>query len=173
MTNPSPVDLTSVARVDLLLAAALKTIAEVPYCWAATPSADGGANVRLVGPIPGVPGEEDWTIWLLTERSSRKAAEIQRAGLLTLGYQRHVDNACVALSGKASLIEDRSEIRSRWIERWRVFFSGGPDDPNAVFVRMNVDRIELCIGGVTAEPFGLRYSVIERGDDRGWRVVCD
>ncbi len=173
MTYASPADLTGMARVDLLLTAARNAIAEVPYCWAATPSGDGGVNVRLVGPIPGVPGEEDWTIWLLTGRSSRKAAEIQRAGLLTLGYQRHVDDAYVALSGRALLIEDRSEIRSRWIERWRVFFSGGADDPDAVFVRMNVDRIELCVRGVTAEPFGSRYSVIERGDDRGWRVVPD
>jgi hypothetical protein len=40
-------------------------------------------------------------------------------------------------------------------------------------VRMNVDRIELCVRGVTPEPFGSRYSVIERGDDRSWKVVSD
>jgi hypothetical protein len=51
--------------------------------------------------------------------------------------------------------------------------SGGPDDPDTIFVRMNVGRIELCVRGVTPEPFGLRPSVIERGDDRSWKVVSD
>jgi hypothetical protein len=76
------------------------------------PAADKGA-----GPIPRVPGEEDWTIWFVTRRSSRKAADIQRAGLLTLGYQYHPDRAYVALIGGAALIEDRSEIRRRWLEK--------------------------------------------------------
>jgi hypothetical protein len=38
---------------------------------------------------------------------------------------------------------------------------------------MNVGRIELCVRGVTPEPFGLRPSVIERSDDRSWKVVSD
>jgi hypothetical protein len=38
---------------------------------------------------------------------------------------------------------------------------------------MNVDRIELCVCGVTPEPFGSRYSVIERGDDRSSKIVSD
>src|SRR5260370_7298671 len=105
MTYASPADLTGMARVDLLLTAARNAIAEVPYCWAATPSGDGGVNVRLVGPIPGVPGEEDWTIWLLTGRSSRKAAEIQRAGLLPLGYHPHFNHASVPLTAIALLIQ--------------------------------------------------------------------
>jgi general stress protein 26 len=53
----------------------------------------------------------------VTRRSSRKAADIQRAGLLTLGYQYHPDRAYVALIGGAALIEDRSEIRRRWLEK--------------------------------------------------------
>jgi general stress protein 26 len=170
---PADITMTSMARVNRLLTAAGDTMAKVADCWAATPSEDGGVNVRVVGPIPGVPGEEDWTIWFATRRSSRKAADIRRSGLLTLGYQHHPDRAYVALIGGAALIEDRSEIRRRWLEKWRLFFPGGPDDPDTIFVRMNVDRIELCVRGVTPEPFGSRYSVIERGDDRSWNVVSD
>ena len=95
------VTMTGTGRVDRLLTAAKDTMARVADCWAATPSEDGGVNVRVVGPIPGVPGEEDWTIWFVTRRSSRKAADIQRAGLLTLGYQYHPDRAYVALIGGA------------------------------------------------------------------------
>ena len=61
---PADVTMTGTARADRLLTAAADTMAKVADCWAATPSEDGGINVRVVGPIPGVPGEEDWTIWL-------------------------------------------------------------------------------------------------------------
>src|SRR3981189_2876120 len=90
---PADVTMTGTARADRLLTAAADTMAKVADCGAAAPSENGGVNVRVVGPIPGVPGEEDWTIWFVTRRSSRKAADIQRAGLLTLGYQHHPDRA--------------------------------------------------------------------------------
>jgi general stress protein 26 len=173
---PADAMMTSIARVDRLLTAARDTMARVTYCWAATPSEDGGVNVRVVGPIPGVSGEEDLTIWFVTSDGSRKAADIRRAGRLTLGYQHHPDRGpddYVALVGRAALVEDRSEIRDRWLEKWRLFFPGGPDDPDVIFVRMNVDRIELCVRDVTPEPFGSRYSAIERGDDRSWKIVSD
>ena len=170
---PAESTMTSTVRVNQLLVAARDTMGKVADCWAATPSEDGGVNVRVVGPIPGVPGEEDWTIWFATWRNSRKAADIRRSGLLTLGYQLHPERAYVALIGGAVLIEDRREIRYRWLEKWRLYFPGGPDDPDTIFVRMNADRIELCVRGVTPEPFGSRPSVIARGDDRNWRIVSD
>ena len=170
---PGDVTMTSMARVDQLLAAAKDTMASVPYCWAATASEDGGINVRLVGPIPGVSGEEDWTIWFTTGRSSRKAAEIRRAGRLTLCYQRVPDSAYVALIGRAALVEDKVEIRRRWREEWRLYFSGGPDDPEVIFVKINVDRIELCVPGVTPDPFGSRHSVVGRDAERKWKIASD
>ena len=175
MIGTAPADVTpaSLTRVNRLLGAARDTMAKVADCWAATPSETGGVNVRVVGPIPGVPGEEDWTIWFATWRASRKAADIRRSGLLTLGYQYHPERAYVALIGGAALIEDRREIRDRWLEQWRLYFPGGPDDADTIFVRMATRRIELCVRGVTPEPFGSRPSVIERGDDRSWRIVSD
>ncbi len=67
---PADVTVSSMARVNQLLTAAGDTMAKVADCWAATPSEDGGVNVRVVGPIPGVPGEEEWTIWFATRLSA-------------------------------------------------------------------------------------------------------
>jgi general stress protein 26 len=108
MVTSTPEDITTnMARLERLLAAARDTMARVTYCWAATPSGDGGVNLRLVGPIRGVSGEEDWTIWFVTSGGSRKVADIRRAGRLTLGYQHHPDRAAlvdyVALIGRAAL----------------------------------------------------------------------
>ena len=171
--STADVPTTSMARVDQLLAAARAIKTKVADCWCATLSEDGGVNVRVVGPIRGVSGQEDWTVWFLTRRSSRKAADIRRNGRLSLGYQHHPDRAYVTLIGRAALIEDKDEIRSRWIEGWRLHFPGGPDDPDIVFVKVDVDRIELCVQGVTPEPFGTRHSAVARDAQRRWTVVSD
>jgi general stress protein 26 len=165
--------MTADQEVERLLAAARATMAKVTDCWAATPSLDGGVNVRVVVPIASIPGEEDWTIWFATSARSRKVAEIRRAGRLTLGYQHHPDRAYVALIGRAALVDDRRQIRGRWREEWRPYFPGGPEDPVLIFVRLGVDRIELCVPGVTPEPFGSRHAAIERDAERRWRRVAD
>src|SRR5215472_7744689 len=97
---------TTTASVDQLLAAARGTMAEVGDCWAATPAADGGVDVRVVVPIAGIPGEEAWTTWFATWNSSRKAAQIRDAGRMALGYQNHAQRAYVALIGRAVIVED-------------------------------------------------------------------
>ena len=144
---------------------------KVRYCWAVTASEYGGANARPMGRIPGPPGEDEWTVWFLTSSDSRKAAEIRRDRRITIAYQQDSDDAYVTLVGSAALVEDRSEIRSRWQEPWNVYFPSGKEDPNAVFIRVEVDRIELWVRGITPEPFGLRPSVLLRDSANCWNVL--
>jgi pyridoxamine 5'-phosphate oxidase like protein len=81
------------------------------------------------------------------------------------------DDAYVTFVGWAALVEDRSEIRSRWQETWNAYFPSGKEDPNAIFIRVEVDQIELWVRGVTPEPFGLRPSVLHRDSANCWNVV--
>jgi general stress protein 26 len=168
---------TASERVHQLLAATRETIGKVRYCWAVTVSENGGANARPMGRVLGKPGEDEWTVWFLTSGDSRKMAEIQRDPRITISYQRDSDDSYVALVGRAALVADRSEIRNRWEERWNdsraliEAFPGGAEDPNAVFIRIEVDRIELWVRGVTPEPFGLRGSVLHRDSANRWSIV--
>jgi general stress protein 26 len=159
--------------LDRLLAAARETMAKVHDCWLTTPAADGGINARVVAPIPGLSGDDEWTIWLATNGSSRKAHEIRRAGQVTLGYQHHPDRAYVSLQGRAALIEERAAVRDRWSEEFRPYFPSGPEHPDTAFVRIDVNRIELCVNGVTPEPFGSRYSALERDGDLHWKIISN
>lgn len=160
---------TSVGATERLLAATRQTIGAGPYCWAMTAAVDGAANARLMGRLPPLPGEDEWTLWFLTRERSRKATEIRRTGRLAVGYQHDADYA--VLAGPAALIEDRSELRPRWQDRWNVRFPGGPDNTAVILIRMETERIELCVRGVTPEPFGSRYVALERRSTRGWEVV--
>jgi general stress protein 26 len=164
---------TATTDVERLLAAARATLAEMTHCWVMTPSASDGIHARVVEPIAAAPDDEDWIISFATSARSRKAAEIERAGRLTLGYERHSDHSYVALYGRAVLVVERSAIRARWREPWRLYFPGGPEDPNLIIVRLAVDRIELCVPGVTPEPFGTRYVAVVRDAAGVWTIASD
>jgi general stress protein 26 len=161
---------TNAPEVDRLLKATRQTMAKVRDCWAATPAADGGVSARIVQPIDVAPDDEDWTISFITGARTRKAAEIARAGRMTLCYQHHPGRSYVALSGRAAVVAERSAIGARWREPWRLFFPGGPEDPDLVLVRLAVDRIELCVPGVSPEPFGIRYAALTRDSAGMWRT---
>jgi general stress protein 26 len=157
-------------RVAALLAAAHKTMAKATDWWAATPARDGGVNIRVVVPIPGLPQEDACTKWFVARGSSRKADDIRRSGRITLCCRYSVERAYVVLQGRASVVADRAVVHSRWSERFRTYFPGGPDDPDTALVKAEADRIELCIPGSSPEPFGIRYAALERSAV-GWRIV--
>jgi len=155
-----------------VLAAARATIAQTIDCWVMTPSASGGVHARVVQPIPAAPEDEDWTISFVTSARSRKAAEIARAGCMTLGYQ-HANRDYVALDGQVTLVRDRAELAARWQEPWRVHFPRGPEDPSLALVRLAVERIEVCVRGVSPEPFGSRYLTVTRDAAGAWTIAAN
>jgi general stress protein 26 len=126
-----------------LLSVARELIANVKNCWLVTVSRNGEAHARIVAPIPGVPGESEWTVWVLTSGDSRKVDEIRRDDRVTLGYQHDPDSAYAALAGHARIVDERAKISQRWNNSWDRVFQAGAEDTDAVFIRVEVDRIEL------------------------------
>src|SRR5580698_6023070 len=88
-------------QIERFLMAARETIADVPHCWLATRSADGGAHARAVKSSAGAAGDDEWTRRILVRRASRKVAELRAAPLVTLAYQHASGDAYVALGGRA------------------------------------------------------------------------
>ena len=123
-----------------------------------------------MGQVLNDPGEDPWKIRFLTDGRSNKAADMRRAGEVTILFQYDPDLAFVTLIGKAALHENASETRSRWKSAYDVYFPSEADRGNAIFVEVKVERMELWIRGVTPEPFGLRATVLERNAE-GWRLI--
>jgi general stress protein 26 len=164
---------SSSQTADKLLMEAQELVSTTKYCWAINATADGDAQARLMGCLPMTAQADDWRIVFLTDRRSRKAAEIRRTGRLTLAYQRDKGGDYVVLIGRAALSEDRAELRAGWQRGWETFFPEGPDLSSAAFIKVDVDRIELCIRGVSPEPFGSRYAALERDATRQWHVAAE
>jgi general stress protein 26 len=157
--------------VSRLLAGAAKTMASARYCWLATASEAGPPRLRPMGQILRDPGEDEWTIRFLTDGGSRKAGDMRRDSEVAILFQHDPDLAFVTLIGKAAFHESASEVRQRWKRAYDLYFPTENDRANAIFVEVEVKRMELWIRGVTPEPFGLRATVLERGPG-GWRVIA-
>lgn len=159
--------------VSRLLDGAAKTMASARYCWLSTASEAETSGLRPMGRIPPDPGEDAWTIRFLTDRRSRKAADMRRDGEVAIICQHDPDLAFMTLIGKAALHDSASEVRARWKRAYDLYFPTETDRANAIFVEVEVQRMELWIQGVTPEPFGLRATVLERDAGGEWRVTGD
>lgn len=160
------------ANVNRLLGAAAEKIRKVRYCWLLTTAGDGGIRPRPMGRVSPDADEDEWTLRFITDGASPKVADLRRVGHVSIIFQHDPDDAFMALAGKASLAEGKPEICRRWVAAYDAFFPAGPDRSSAIFVTIDVARVELWIRGVTPEPFGLRTTVIERDATRGWRLMA-
>jgi general stress protein 26 len=160
------------ADVSRLLAAAAEKIEKVRYCWLLTAAGERGIRPRPMGRWPRDADEDKWTLRFVTDGRSPKVADMRRNGHVSVIFQHDPDDAFVALAGKASLDEGTPEIRRAWTAHYHVLFPTEPDPSSAIFVTIEVARVDLWIRGVTPEPFGLRTTVIERDATGGWRLTA-
>lgn len=154
-------------RIEALLQIAREIIAKVPACMAITIDRNGVANARVVNAKP---LSEAWTVRFLTDRRSRKSAEIEQSGRLTLAYQYDAGKAYVSLIGRASICNDVDAKTANWKPESYRWFPGGPADSNVVYVDFIAERIELWSSshGVEPDPVrGLWAAAIVR-EGSGW-----
>ena len=166
---PSP----KVTETEVLqfLAAARETIAAVPVCWLATRSLEGGTNARAVSSSAGPRGSDEWTRRFLVRKSSRKVAEMRAASLVTLAFQHPSGDRYIALGGRATIIEDVTEMRTMWPSDLDAQFPPGFADANMIVIQVDVDRIEIHVRGLTPEPFGAGRTLLERRPAGPWRFI--
>ena len=136
-TKPDAVD------VNPLLAGAAKTMRSARYCWLATATEAGAPHVRPMGRVLNDPGEDQWKIRFLTDGRSHKAADMRRASEVSILFQHDPDLAFVSLIGKAALHENASETRGRWKPAYDVYFPSEADRASAIFVEVEIERMQL------------------------------
>ena len=157
--------------VARLLAGAAETIASVRYCWLLS-WANGRVRARPMGRLLPSENEDDWTIRFVTDRRSRKAADVRRSAVVGLVFQNDRDDAFVSVTGTARLIEAAPEVSALWKEdAYRSYFPSETDRANAGFIEVRIGRMELWIRGVTPEPFGLKTTVLERDRQGAWHCA--
>jgi general stress protein 26 len=85
--------------------------------------------------------DENADLWLFTSRDSLKVREI-KVDSRVLIHGQDGWKKCVALTGHATVVEDRSMIREIWKPSFKVWFSEGAEDPNIVLLHVKGEEAE-------------------------------
>jgi general stress protein 26 len=137
---------------DTLLAAAEEIIEAARYCGLVTFDESGNAKVRTMDPFP---PDDDWSIWMGTNRESRKVGEIEGDPRVTLYYHSLDHIGYVAVYGTAHLVDDPAEKASRWKNEWEALY---PDrEAQYLLIQVIPDRMEV-----------INYSRAIQGDPVTW-----
>ncbi len=160
-------------NVDRMLAGAAQTIKRVRYCWLAWSEASGTLEARPMGRLLGDLDRGDWSVRFVTDGRSHKARALRGAGrAVALTFQDAAAEAYVLLAGRATLLEDPSDVCQYWRDAFAVHFPTETDRAHAAFIELGAERMELWIRGVTPEPYGMRPTILERDAGQAWRLIA-
>jgi general stress protein 26 len=157
--------------IDRMLAGAQKLVASVQCCWLVSRS-DESVRARPMGRLLPNENNDKWIVRFLTDRRSRKIADLRHTSTVGLIFQNDRDDAFASVTGVVRLIEGAAEVRALWNEdAYARYFPTETDRPNAGFIEVRIERMELWIRGVTPEPFGLRTTILQRDPQGAWYLV--
>ena len=86
--------------------------------------------------------EFDGTLWFFTRASAHKVAEVEHDHRVNLAYAHPGKQDYVSVSGRASIVTDRSAIEAHWSEPLRTWFPKGKDDPEIALIKVVVQQAE-------------------------------
>jgi general stress protein 26 len=119
------------------------------YAWMIVDSSDshvlvtvdetGKPHARTMSPFT---PEEDWTIWLGTFPTSRKAQQIKNNPNVVVFYYDSKSFSYVNVSGTARLVNDPDLKAKYWKEGWKRFYPDRVTD--YILIEVTPERLEVC-----------------------------
>ncbi len=141
-----------------LIAAAREIMLAQTYCALITIDESGRPQVRTMNPFP---PEEDMTVWIATNTNTRKVQHIRKDPRVCLYYADHSKaTGYVAITGRALLVDDMSEILKRKRAYWDQAF---PGLRNIVLIKVIPEQIDVLNykQDVVADPVTWRTPTID------------
>ncbi|WP_243057581.1 pyridoxamine 5'-phosphate oxidase family protein [Nocardioides sp. SR21] len=84
--------------------------------------------------------EPDADLWFITVKDSAHSRAIAADPRVSLTFTAR--DSWVAVYGRATLVDDRAKLAELWTTFAEAWLPGGPDDPNAVLLRVDVESGE-------------------------------
>lgn len=107
---------------------------DMPIAMLTTTSADG--SLRSV-PMAKQEVEPSAELWFITGRDTQHVADVQARPHVGLTFSSR--DAWVSVHGRAAVVDDLDKLRELWNTFAEAWLPGGPEDPNAVLLRVDVD----------------------------------
>ena len=99
----------------------------------------GGAGIRSV-PMARQEVEPNAEMWFIAARDTRHVADIEVEPRVAITFSSR--DSWVALTGTAAVVDDEVKLKELWNTFAEAWLPGGPEDPNAVLIKVVVDEAE-------------------------------
>lgn len=143
---------------DAVMKAAREVIGAARYATLATIDDLGGyPYTRIVDPFE---PEQNFTIWVGTNASTRKVQQIERNPRVSLLYFDAPNQHYVAITGSAAVVRDAAEKTRRFKPEWKAFYQNGSSGEEYVLLRISPLRLEIV-----ADSLGMK------NDPATWQPV--
>lgn len=111
-------------------------IDDIPIAMLTTFGPDGPRSV----PMARQEVEPTVELWFITARDTAHVRAIQADPRVTLTFSAR--DSWVAVYGTAAVVDDRDQLGELWNTFAEAWLPGGPDDPNATLLRVDVESGE-------------------------------
>lgn len=132
-------------------------MAAARYATLITLDNTGHPQSRIVDPFA---PEEDLTVWVATNARSRKVAQIEADGRVTMTWFDAAGQGYVTILGTARAVGDPAEKARWWKPEWEKFYSDRNKGDDYLLIRVTPRRLE-----VVSEKLGML------NDPATWRPI--
>jgi general stress protein 26 len=150
------IDAKEVLHGEEAMARLRHLLAEFPIAFMVTVH-DGQVTARPIG-VVGDHAAFAGTLWFLTDRRSRKVGFINAGCVTSVLFQDDKRGAYLSLSGTASVVDDPAMVKRFYTSVQRAWFPDGPDDPELIAVRFEVDGGDFWEGHNSMLRLALAYA---------------
>ncbi|MGD8817889.1 MAG: pyridoxamine 5'-phosphate oxidase family protein [Acidobacteriota bacterium] len=143
-----------------VIAAAKDIMNAAAVCALVTIGPDGAPQARMMDAFA---PEDDLTVWMGTNRNTRKVAELRSDDRATLVYFDRDDPGYATLIGRVRIIDDPQEKRARWKDAWRDYYPGGPEGETYLLLQFVPERLEVVSveHDIAAAPLAWKPAIVE------------
>jgi general stress protein 26 len=109
---------------------------DMPIAMLTTYGAEGPRSV----PMARQEVEPSAEMWFISARDTAHTRAIQQHPSVSLTFSAR--DAWVAVTGTAAVVDDDAKLKELWNTFAEAWLPGGPEDPNAVLIRVDVEHGE-------------------------------
>ena len=99
-----------------------------------------GANGPRSVPMARQQVEPSAELWFITARDTEHVADINANPQVSVTFSAR--DSWVAMVGRASVVDDQAKLEELWNTFAEAWLPGGPEDPNATLIKVDIERGE-------------------------------
>ncbi|MGN6781777.1 MAG: pyridoxamine 5'-phosphate oxidase family protein [Marmoricola sp.] len=111
-------------------------VKDIPIAMFTTYGGDGPRSLPMARQEVDASAE----LWFITARDTRHVRDIAEEPRVSLTFSSR--DTWVACAGRAAVVDDTAKLEELWNSFAEAWLPGGPVDPNAVLLRVDVEEVE-------------------------------